>query len=115
MWLVGQNGEISHTAQRVIAHHSRPRFATVGHLQAERNGEPTTASSQKTARQSGHQAGAKADAARTGCVSGARERELPFVGVVGRAERGNLTYCPACDRAPQPPTIHNRGAFASRA
>ena len=40
---------------------------------------------------------------------------LPFVGVVGRAEQGNLTYCPACDRAPLPPTIRNRGAFASRA
>ncbi len=33
---------------------------------------------------------------------------LPFVGVVGRAERGNLTYCPACDRAPQPPTSYRR-------
>ena len=30
VWLVGQNGEISHTAQRAIAHHSLPRLATVG-------------------------------------------------------------------------------------
>ena len=30
MWLVGQNGEFSHTAQRAIAHHSLPRLATVG-------------------------------------------------------------------------------------
>ena len=32
MWLVGQNGEISHTAQRAIAHHSLPGLATLGHL-----------------------------------------------------------------------------------
>ena len=37
---------------------------------------------------------------------------LPFVGVVGRAERGNLTYCPACDRASQPPRTRNPGALA---
>ena len=42
---VGQNGEISHTAQRAIAHHSLPGLAILGHLQSERNGEPTTASS----------------------------------------------------------------------
>ena len=45
VWLVGQNGEISHTAQRAIAHHSRPGLAILGQLQAARNGEPTTASS----------------------------------------------------------------------
>ncbi len=43
--VVGQNGEFSHTAQRVIAHHSLPGLATLGHLPPERNGEPTTASS----------------------------------------------------------------------
>ena len=32
LWLVGQNGEISHTAQRAIAHHSLPGLATLGHL-----------------------------------------------------------------------------------
>ena len=37
---------------------------------------------------------------------------LPCVGVVGRAERGNLTYCPACDRASQPPRTRNPGALA---
>ena len=37
---------------------------------------------------------------------------LPCVGVVGRAERGNLTYCPACDRASQPPRTRNSGALA---
>jgi hypothetical protein len=64
--LVGQNGDISHTAQRAIAHHSFPGLATQGHQQVERNGEPTTASSLKTARQSDHQVGAKADAAGRG-------------------------------------------------
>ena len=37
---------------------------------------------------------------------------LPCMGVVGRAERGNLTYCPACDRASQPPRTRNPGALA---
>ena len=77
VWLVGQNGESSHTAQRATAHHSLPGLAIQGHLPPERNGEPTTASSLNTARQSGLQAGAKAGAARTGCVSGAREGEPP--------------------------------------
>ncbi len=45
VWLVGQNGEFSHTAQRAIAHHSLSGLATLGHLQKERDGEPTTASS----------------------------------------------------------------------
>ena len=75
--VVGQNGESSHTAQRATAHHCLPGLAIQGHLPTERNGEPTTASSLKTARQSGLQAGAKAGAARTGCVSGAREGEPP--------------------------------------
>ena len=66
MWLVGQNGESSHTAQRATAHHSLPRLATVGHQPTERNGEPTTASSLNTARLSGPQAGTKGDAAGRG-------------------------------------------------
>lgn len=40
MWLVGQNGETSHTAQRAIAHHCRPGLAILGHLPPERNGDP---------------------------------------------------------------------------
>ena len=45
VWLVGQNGDTSLTAQRAIAHHCRPGFAILGHLPSERNGDPTTASS----------------------------------------------------------------------
>ncbi|BCK66005.1 hypothetical protein KAM330_49940 (plasmid) [Aeromonas hydrophila] len=61
VWLVGQNGGTSHTAQRAtrtIATHDSQPWGT----STERNGEPTTASSIKTARQSGPQVGTKAGA-----------------------------------------------------
>ena len=40
MWLVGQNGESSHTAQRATAHHSLLRLASVG-LCNSGTGKPT--------------------------------------------------------------------------
>ncbi len=92
VWLVGQNGESSHTAQRATAHHSLPGLAIQGHLPPERNGEPTTASSLNSARQSGLQAGTKAGAARTGCVSGAREGGAAASGL-DSPEQGESILC----------------------
>ena len=64
--VVGQNGESSHTAQRATAHHSLPGLAIQGYLPPERNGEPTTASSLKMARQSGLQVGTKSRCSKDG-------------------------------------------------
>ena len=56
-----ERGNLTH-GPACDAHHSLPGLATLGHLQVERNGEPTTASSIKTARQSGPQVGTEAGA-----------------------------------------------------